>query len=131
MALLALLGSPAVMAAQPRLAPVSLRPVRAAHRDAPTGARTRAPLPCPLRQGAWWKNPLRATGVMATPVALVAAVVADQHRGRAAAGAMAGGAAYAVGATAYWAASSCDKVDGLMYLWTPVAAAAGAVLATR
>ncbi|MES2521792.1 MAG: hypothetical protein V4617_03755 [Gemmatimonadota bacterium] len=76
--------------------------------------------------------PATAIGAFVVPVAAISALVADES-GRAATGAMIAGSAYAAGATIVLvrAPTRCSSTSSLIYIWTPFAAAAGALIATR
>lgn len=79
----------------------------------------------------WVVNPLKATAILVLPVAGVSALLSEQS-GRAAAGALAAGVGYvAAGTVAIAVKPQCSSTDALVYIWTPLAAIAGAVLATR
>jgi hypothetical protein len=73
-----------------------------------------------------------ATSLFALPVAAIAYAVSDD-RWRAARWATYGGAAWSYGVTAWMMmrAGGCHSTDGLAYVWTPVAATAGAIAVTR
>ena len=88
-------------------------------------------LTCPLGRRGWLTNPARAVALLALPVAGISALVSEQ-RARAATGALVAGTAYAVGATVVLSRQSrCSSTSSLIYVWTPLAATAGAVIATR
>jgi len=86
---------------------------------------------CRLGFKEWVLLPAIAVGVFAAPVAGISWLVADQGK-EAAAGAMIGGALYALGGTVAIAVQPyCSSTSPLIYIWTPVAATVGAVIGAR
>jgi hypothetical protein len=86
---------------------------------------------CRLTARERFVNPVLAVAAFALPVAGIAALISERKK-RAATGAIIGGSLYAVGATIVLdRMASCSSTSGLIYMWTPFAATAGAVIATR
>jgi hypothetical protein len=92
---------------------------------------SQAPNPCFRSRNERIRAPIIAFSTLALPVTGIAALVSKRKR-RAAAGAAIAGALYAVGATIVLdRAVECEHMSGMIYIYTPVAAIAGAVIATR
>ncbi len=126
--------TPSALSAQPlQPAPTirSMRPPAAQSPLAHSLASSDQPKSCRLSSKQRFVSPVLAVAAFALPVAGIAALISERKQ-RAATGAIIGGSLYAVGATiALDRFPSCSSTSGLIYVWTPLAATAGAVIATR
>lgn len=128
------LAGPSARPAAPRLADAASQGWQIPDAPAPMArliSATEEPNPCFHSSSERLRAPLSAFSTLALPVAGIAALVARRKK-RAAVGAVIAGALYAVGATVFLDRQvRCEHLSGLIYIYTPLAATAGAVIATR